>query len=160
MSIRNNAKIDNVNAGLVVSFNNTTSAANVDNNYHHNREFNKLSPVTSNNFEFLNTYQQFNQKKTSDVEQISKNLIVDENNQVCVVAKMQKSVTITVTPQRSNSMDYLNFEEKRQLIASSLSLSDLIHCGPAAAAAAAKEVAASTAIVGRFTSSFCLEYLI
>nr|XP_044250299.1 uncharacterized protein LOC108066035 isoform X6 [Drosophila takahashii] len=47
--------------------------------------------------------------------------------QLCVVAKMQKSVTITVTPQRSNSMDYLNFEEKRQLIASSLSLSDILH---------------------------------
>lgn len=144
MSIRNNAKIDNVSAGLVVSFNNTAS---VDNNYHRNRQFNKLSPVTSNNFEFLNTYQ----PKTSDVEQISKNLIVDESNQVCVVAKMQKSVTITVTPQRSNSMDYLNFEEKRQLIASSLSLSDLIHCGPAAAAAAAKEVAATTVIVGRLS---------
>lgn len=158
MSMRNNAKIDNVNAGLVVSFNNTTGTNTVD--YHHNREFNKLSPVTSNNFEFLNTYQQHqltnhhhNQKKTGDVvEQITanKNLIVNENNQVCVVAKMQKSVTITVTPQRSNSLDYLNFEEKRQLIASSLSLSDLIHCGPAAAAAAAKEVAASTVIVGRF----------
>ncbi|KAL5293449.1 PHACTR1 family protein [Megaselia abdita] len=148
MSVRNNAKIDNVNAGLVVSFNNT---ATVDNNYHHNREFNKLSPVTSNNFEFLNTYQHNNrhQKKSSDGEQINKNLIVDENNQVCVVAKMQKSVTITVTPQRSNSLDYLNFEEKRQLIASSLSLSDLIHCGPAAAAAAAKEVAASTVIVAK-----------
>lgn len=154
MSIRNNAKIDNVNAGLVVSFNNITSAATtVDNNYHHNREFNKLSPVTStapNNFEFLNTYQTQKQRSSNDVEQINKNLIVDENNQVCVVAKMQKSVTITVTPQRSNSLDYLNFEEKRQLIASSLSLSDLIHCGPAAAAAAAKEVAASTVIVGRF----------
>ncbi|XP_017070818.1 phosphatase and actin regulator 2 isoform X4 [Drosophila eugracilis] len=47
--------------------------------------------------------------------------------QLCVVAKMQKSVTITVTPQRSNSMDFLNFEEKRQLIASSLSLSDILH---------------------------------
>lgn len=33
-------------------------------------------------------------------------------------------------PQRSNSLDYLNFEEKRQLIASSLSLTDFIHCGP------------------------------
>lgn len=43
---------------------------------------------------------------------------------------MQKSVTITVTPQRSNSLDYLNFEEKRQLIASSLSLSDILHVGP------------------------------
>lgn len=38
---------------------------------------------------------------------------------------MQKSVAI-VTPQRSNSMDYLNFEERRQLIASSLSLSEIL----------------------------------
>jgi phosphatase and actin regulator 4 len=43
---------------------------------------------------------------------------------------MQKSVTITVTPQRSTSMDLLNFEEKRQLIASSLSLSDILHVTP------------------------------
>ncbi|XP_034108732.1 transcription factor kayak isoform X7 [Drosophila albomicans] len=50
----------------------------------------------------------------------------DLEQQLCVVAKMQKSVTITVTPQRSNSMDFLNFEEKRQLIASSLSLSDIL----------------------------------
>ncbi|XP_053956190.1 probable serine/threonine-protein kinase DDB_G0282963 [Anastrepha ludens] len=63
---------------------------------------------------------------------------LDPQQQLCVVAKMQKSVTITVTPQRSNSMDYLNFEEKRQLIASSLSLSDILHCNPAAAG---KEVA-------------------
>uniref|UniRef100_A0A1L8E5T5 Putative phosphatase and actin regulator 4b isoform x6 n=1 Tax=Nyssomyia neivai TaxID=330878 RepID=A0A1L8E5T5_9DIPT len=61
------------------------------------------------------------------------------------IVVMQKSVAI-VTPQRSNSLDYLNFEEKRQLIASSLSLSDILHCGPAAAAAAAKEVAANTVI--------------
>lgn len=58
------------------------------------------------------------------------------------VLGMQKSVTITVTPQRSNSLDYLNFEEKRQLIASSLSLSDILQ-GPTVAA---KEVAASTVI--------------
>lgn len=63
---------------------------------------------------------------------------------VGVTTMQNKSVAI-VTPQRSNSMDYLNFEEKRQLIASSLSLSDIIHCGPAAAA---KEVAANT-IIGR-----------
>lgn len=167
MSIKNNAKIDNVNASLVVNFKNTTQktspvtspASPVDKNYHQNREiFNKLSPVTStapNNFEFLKTYN--HQKTPSDVEQINRNLLVDDNNQVCVVAKMQKSVTITVTPQRSNSLDYLNFEEKRQLIASSLSLSDLIHCGPAAAAAAAKEVAAaSTVIVGRFSVLFSI----
>ncbi|XP_049313254.1 phosphatase and actin regulator 2 isoform X7 [Bactrocera dorsalis] len=65
---------------------------------------------------------------------------LDPQQQLCVVAKMQKSVTITVTPQRSNSMDYLNFEEKRQLIASSLSLSDILHCNPAAAG---KEAAAN-----------------
>uniref|UniRef100_A0A2M4CR57 Putative phosphatase and actin regulator 4-like isoform x8 n=1 Tax=Anopheles darlingi TaxID=43151 RepID=A0A2M4CR57_ANODA len=61
------------------------------------------------------------------------------------VLTMQKSVTITVTPQRSTSMDLLNFEEKRQLIASSLSLSDILHVSPAAAQVA-KEVAASTVI--------------
>ncbi|XP_062544182.1 GATA zinc finger domain-containing protein 5-like [Armigeres subalbatus] len=61
------------------------------------------------------------------------------------VLTMQKSVTITVTPQRSTSMDLLNFEEKRQLIASSLSLSDILHVSPAAAHVA-KEVAASTVI--------------
>ncbi|XP_011181487.1 phosphatase and actin regulator 4B isoform X7 [Zeugodacus cucurbitae] len=65
---------------------------------------------------------------------------LDPQQQLCVVAKMQKSVTITVTPQRSNSMDYLNFEEKRQLIASSLSLSDILQCNPAAAG---KEAAAN-----------------
>lgn len=60
-----------------------------------------------------------------------------------------KTVTIVAGPQRSNSLDYLNFEEKRQLIASSLSLSDFLAHGPAAAAAAAaKEVAASTVVIG------------
>lgn len=60
---------------------------------------------------------------------------------------MQKSVAI-VTPQRSNSLDFLNFEEKRQLIASSLSLSDIINCeSTAAATVTAKEVAASNLIV-------------
>ncbi|KAF7274846.1 hypothetical protein GWI33_012477 [Rhynchophorus ferrugineus] len=39
-----------------------------------------------------------------------------------------KSVAI-VAPTRSNSLDYLNFEEKRQLIASSLSLSDFLSVG-------------------------------
>lgn len=61
-----------------------------------------------------------------------------------------KTVTI-VAPQRSNSLDYLNFEEKRQIIASSLSLSDFLAHGPAAAAAAAaKEVAANTVVIGKF----------
>ena len=64
---------------------------------------------------------------------------------------MQKSVTTVigiVAPQRSNSLDYLNFEEKRQLIASSLSLSDILQVGPAVAQAA-KEVAATTAVIGK-----------
>lgn len=39
-----------------------------------------------------------------------------------------KNVAI-VAPQRSNSLDYLNFEEKRRLIASSLSLSDFLSAG-------------------------------
>lgn len=59
-----------------------------------------------------------------------------EYHQQQSVLTMQKSVTITVTPQRSNSLDYLNFEEKRQLIASSLSLSDILQVGPAVAQAA------------------------
>lgn len=62
------------------------------------------------------------------------------------VVAMHKSVTI-VTAQRSNSLDYLNFEEKRQLIASSLSLSEIL-CGPAAVHAA-KEVAVNT-VIGEF----------
>lgn len=40
--------------------------------------------------------------------------------------KLPAAVAI-VTPQRSNSLDFLNFEEKRQLIASSLSLTDFLH---------------------------------
>lgn len=42
----------------------------------------------------------------------------------------QKTVAI-VAPTRSNSLDYLNFEEKRRLIASSLSLSDFLNVGNA-----------------------------
>jgi phosphatase and actin regulator 4 len=37
-----------------------------------------------------------------------------------------------VTPHRSTSLDFLNFEEKRQLIASSLSLTDFLHRGGSA----------------------------
>jgi hypothetical protein len=71
------------------------------------------------------------------------------------VLTMQKSVTITVTPQRSNSLDYLNFEEKRQLIASSLSLSDILQVGPAVAAQAAKDVASNTSsIIGCIITYF------
>lgn len=70
----------------------------------------------------------------------------NENNQHHHHHHQNKTVTIVAGPQRSNSLDYLNFEEKRQLIASSLSLSDFLAHGPAAAAAAAKEVAANTVI--------------
>lgn len=65
---------------------------------------------------------------------------------------MHRTVTI-VTPQRSNSLDYLNFEEKRQLIASSLSLSEILQCGPAAAAAHAAKEIAETAVIGKFEST-------
>lgn len=69
------------------------------------------------------------------------------------VFTMHRSVTI-MAPQRSNSMDYLNFEEKRQLIASSLSLSEILHCGPAAAAAHAAKEIAENAVIGEFM--FCI----
>lgn len=67
------------------------------------------------------------------------------------VFTMHRSVTI-VTPQRCNSMDYLNFEEKRQLIASSLSLSEILQCGPAAAAAHAAKEIAETTVIGKFSN--------
>lgn len=64
--------------------------------------------------------------------------------------QMTKTVTIvSAGPQRSNSLDYLNFEEKRQIIASSLSLSDFLAHGPAAAA---KEVAANTVVIGKLNN--------
>jgi phosphatase and actin regulator 4 len=67
-----------------------------------------------------------------------------------IVAVVKPKSLAIVTPQRSNSLDYLNFEEKRQIIASSLSLSEFLHRGPAAAAVAAKGVAATKVIVGEF----------
>jgi hypothetical protein len=71
------------------------------------------------------------------------------------VLTMQKSVTITVTPQRSNSLDYLNFEEKRQLIASSLSLSDILSNQVAPVVAqAAKDVAAASSVIGKDGRTF------
>lgn len=60
-----------------------------------------------------------------------------------------KSTNIIVGPQRSNSLDYLNFEEKRQIIASSLSLSDFLHHGPAVAAAKGVE-ATKVIVAGEF----------
>lgn len=68
------------------------------------------------------------------------------------VFTMHRSVTI-MAPQRSNSLDYLNFEEKRQLIASSLSLSEILQCGPAAAAAHAAKEIAENAVIGEFFHS-------
>lgn len=47
---------------------------------------------------------------------------------------------------RTNSLDQLDFQERRQLIASSLSLTDFLHVG-------AKEVAA---VAGQFPFPFCL----
>ncbi|XP_055380678.1 phosphatase and actin regulator 4 isoform X2 [Condylostylus longicornis] len=97
-------------------------------------------------------------------QQLNSNMVVNneipnanrKQTKVCLVAKMQKSVTITVTPQRSNSMDYLNFEEKRQLIASSLSLSDILQCGPAVAAAAVAKEAVNTVNIGKKQNSSAL----
>ena len=64
-----------------------------------------------------------------------------------VVGVVKPTAVAIVTPQRSNSLDYLNFEEKRLIIASSLSLSDFLHHRPAAAAA--KGVATTKVIVGK-----------
>jgi len=44
---------------------------------------------------------------------------IDSNGQQNILHEQQQT--------RSNSMDYLNFEEKRQIIASSLSLTDFLH---------------------------------
>jgi phosphatase and actin regulator 4 len=66
-----------------------------------------------------------------------------------VVGVVKPTAVAIVTPQRSNSLDYLNFEEKRQIIASSLSLSDFLHRGPVGVAAAAKGVASTKVIVGK-----------
>lgn len=60
--------------------------------------------------------------------QITEVYLVPSPQTPASVQTKTKSVAI-VTPQRSNSLDYLNFEEKRQIIASSLSLSDFLHVG-------------------------------
>lgn len=61
-----------------------------------------------------------------------------------------KNVAI-VAPTRSNSLDYLNFEEKRQLIASSLSLSDFLSVGKEAKEIKEiKDAGVATVIVGEF----------
>jgi phosphatase and actin regulator 4 len=66
-----------------------------------------------------------------------------------VVGVVKPTAVAIVTPQRSNSLDYLNFEEKRQIIASSLSLSDFLHHRPAGVPPATKGVAATKVIVGK-----------
>lgn len=60
--------------------------------------------------------------------QITEVYLVPSPQTPASVQAKTKSVAI-VAPQRSNSLDYLNFEEKRQIIASSLSLSDFLHVG-------------------------------
>lgn len=67
------------------------------------------------------------------------------------IISLHRSVTI-VTPQRSNSLDYLNFEEKRQLIASTLSLSEILNCG-STAAQTVKEIAESS-VIGKESNFF------
>lgn len=57
-----------------------------------------------------------------------------------------KTVAI-VAPQRSNSLDYLNFEEKRRLIASSLSLSDFLTATSANNNATTKEIQENNVVV-------------
>lgn len=51
----------------------------------------------------------------------------NNNNQQSQQPQKLPTAVAIVTPQRSNSLDFLNFEEKRQLIASSLSLTDFLH---------------------------------
>lgn len=54
--------------------------------------------------------------------------VVDSNGQQNNVQEHQQHHHHQQQQQpRSNSMDYLNFEEKRQIIASSLSLTDFLH---------------------------------
>lgn len=83
--------------------------------------------------------------RMSSVYLVPSNVIPEKNGNT-VVSTKTKTVAI-VAPQRSNSLDYLNFEEKRQIIASSLSLSDFLHVGNAA-----KEIkeGVTTVIVGKF----------
>lgn len=69
------------------------------------------------------------------------------------IFSLHRSVTI-VTPQRSNSLDYLNFEEKRQLIASTLSLSEILHCG--STTQTTRDIAENT-IIGKKIMEFLLE---
>ncbi|KAF5273815.1 hypothetical protein FQA39_LY00930 [Lamprigera yunnana] len=82
--------------------------------------------------------------KVSGVYLVPSQVITDKSGNNAVTKT--KTVAI-VAPQRSNSLDYLNFEEKRQIIASSLSLSDFLHVGNNAT----KEIkdGVATVIVGK-----------
>lgn len=52
---------------------------------------------------------------------------VDPNGQHNNMQEQQQHHHLQQPQHKSNSMDYLNFEEKRQIIASSLSLTDFLH---------------------------------
>lgn len=57
--------------------------------------------------------------------------------------KVKPKAVAIVAPQRSNSLDYLNFQEKRELIASSLSISDFLNVGTNAT----KELKETTSLI-------------
>lgn len=62
-----------------------------------------------------------------------------------------------VTPQRSNSLDFLNFEEKRQIIASSLSLTDFLqHKHAQGSATTPTSPTTAKFILGKFCWKLCL----
>lgn len=69
-----------------------------------------------------------------------------------------KNVAI-VAPTRSNSLDYLNFEEKRKLIASSLSLSDFLSVSKETKEIQdIKDAEVSTVLVGEFNGFVLFDY--
>lgn len=80
--------------------------------------------------------------------QITEVYLVPSPQTPASVQTKTKSVAI-VAPQRSNSLDYLNFEEKRQIIASSLSLSDFLHVGNSTKEIKEIKDGVATVIVGR-----------
>ncbi|KAI4477291.1 hypothetical protein M0804_012881 [Polistes exclamans] len=135
-----------------------TSATNANNESNNERSNNNLVPSHESNFQQqAQQHQQHQQQHHHHHHHHDHQQLQQQRHQQQQQHRQQqqqqqqyhptKTVTIAPTPQRSNSLDYLNFEEKRQIIASSLSLSDFLAHGPAAAAAAAaKEVAANTVI--------------
>lgn len=89
--------------------------------------------------------------RVSEVYLVPSQVLASDKNSCSAATPKTKSVAI-VAPQRSNSLDYLNFEEKRQIIASSLSLSDFLHVGNNAAKDIRDGVA--TVIVGKRLNHF------